>query len=163
MTQGGPASPTLFNIFIDTLANDLQKHLPTCECQLPANFYADDVILHVNHRLDLRRSLILREKWARKYEMRWSLSNGKSETLFPSQLTSQFKQFAFAEGRITSISKAVYLRVIVLQMEYWNAAYKTEFRWHMLHSAHCGMQNFSFQVWTEIRTNGVINPYPEQN
>ena len=26
-TEGGPASPALFNIFIDTLANELQKHL----------------------------------------------------------------------------------------------------------------------------------------
>ena len=27
VTQGGPASPTLLNIFIDTLASALQKHL----------------------------------------------------------------------------------------------------------------------------------------
>ena len=35
--KGGPASPTLFNIFIDTLANALwQQQLPLVECPLSA-------------------------------------------------------------------------------------------------------------------------------
>ena len=37
VTQGGPASPTLFNIYIGTLANELQKHLWNPESELPAH------------------------------------------------------------------------------------------------------------------------------
>ena len=53
VTQGGPASQTLFNIFIDTLANALQKHLWNPNSGLPAHLYADDVIIHVKSMLDL--------------------------------------------------------------------------------------------------------------
>ena len=64
VTQGGPASPTLFNIFIDILANELQKHLWNPDSELPAHLYADDVILHMKCKLDLQRTLIICERSA---------------------------------------------------------------------------------------------------
>ena len=91
VTQGGLASPTLFNIFIDTLANELQKHLWKSDCELPAHLYTDDVIIHVRSMLDLQRALIICERWAQKDGMRWALSNGKSEVLLPSELALQYK------------------------------------------------------------------------
>ena len=62
VTQGGPASPTLFNIFIDTLANALQRHLWNPNSGLPAHLYADDVIIHVKSMLHLQRALIICER-----------------------------------------------------------------------------------------------------
>ena len=64
VTQGGPPSPTLFNIFIDTLANALQKHLWNPDSELPAHLDAEDFIIHVKSMLDLQRALIICERWA---------------------------------------------------------------------------------------------------
>ena len=89
VTQGGPASPTHFNIFIDTLAKALEKHLWNPNSGLPAHLYADDVIIHVKSMLDLQRALIIYERWALKFGMRWALSKGKSEVLLPSELSLQ--------------------------------------------------------------------------
>ena len=77
VTQGGPAGPNLFNVFIDTLANALQKTLWNPNGGLPAHLYADDVIIHVKSMLDLQRGLIICERWALKCGMRWALSKGK--------------------------------------------------------------------------------------
>ena len=70
VTQGGPASPTLFNIFIDTLANAIPRHLWNPNSGLPAHLYADDVIIHVKSMLDLQRALIICERWAEQCGMR---------------------------------------------------------------------------------------------
>ena len=55
VTQGGLAIPTLFNIFIETLGKDLEKHLWSPNSGLPAHLYADDVIIHGKSTLDLQR------------------------------------------------------------------------------------------------------------
>ena len=89
VTQGGPVSPTLFNIFIDTLANALQRHLWNPNSGLPVQLYADDVIIHVKSMLDLQRGLIIYERWAVQCGMMWALSKGKSEVLLPSELALQ--------------------------------------------------------------------------
>ena len=62
VTQAGPASLTVFNIFIDTFANALQRHLWNPNSGLPAHLYADDVIIHVKSMLDLQRALITCER-----------------------------------------------------------------------------------------------------
>ena len=98
VTQGGPASPTLFNLFIDTLANALQKHLWNPDSELPAHLDAEDFIIHVKSMLDLQRALIICERWALKCGMRWAFSKGKSEVLLPSELALQYKAFPFAGG-----------------------------------------------------------------
>ena len=113
VTQGGPASPTLFNIFIDTLANALQKHLWNPNTGLPAHLYADDVIIHVKSMLDLQGALIICERWALKWGRRWALSKGKTEVILPSQLALQYKAFPFAGGHITTVTEARYLGVVL--------------------------------------------------
>ena len=112
-TQDGPASPNLFNIFIDTLANAPQKQLWNPSSGLPAHLYADDVIIHVKSMLDLQRALILCERWALKCGMRWALSKGKSEVLLPSELALQYKTFPLAGGQITTVTEARYLGVVL--------------------------------------------------
>ena len=113
MTQGGPASPTLFNIFIDTLANALQRHVWNPNSGLPAHLYTDDVIIHVKSMLDLQRALIICERWAVKCGMWWALSTGKSEVLLPSELGLQYKAFPFAGGLIITVTQASYLGVVL--------------------------------------------------
>ena len=113
VTQGGPASPTIFNIFIDTLANALQKHQWNPNIGLPAHLYADDVILHLKSMLDLQRGLIIWERWALKCGMRWALSKGKSEVLLPPELALQYKTFSFAGCQITTVTQARYLGVLL--------------------------------------------------
>ena len=91
MTQGGPAIPTPVNIFIATLAHELQKHLWNPNSGFPAHLYADDIILYVKSMLDLQRALIMCERWAQKCVMREALSKGKSEVLLPSELALLYK------------------------------------------------------------------------
>ena len=109
----GPASPTLFNIFIDTLANALQRHLWNPNSGLPAHLHADDVIIHVKSMLDLQRALIICERWAEQCGMRWALSTGKSEVLLPPELALQYKAFPLAGGQITTVTQARYLGVVL--------------------------------------------------
>ena len=113
MTQGDPGGPTLFNIFIDTLANALQKNLWNPNGGLPAHLYAEDVIIHVKSMLDLQPSLIICERWAVKCGMRWALSKGKSEVLLPSELALQYKAFPLAWGQITTVTQAGHLGVVL--------------------------------------------------
>ena len=44
--------------------------------------------------------------------MRWA-SRGKSEVLLPSELALQYKSFPFAGGRITTVTQARYLGVVL--------------------------------------------------
>ena len=109
VTQGGQASPTLFKIFIDTLANVLQRHLWNLNSGLPTT---DNVIIHVRSMLDLQCVLIICERWALQCGMRWALSKGKSAFLLPSELALQYKAFPFAGGQITTVTQARYLVVV---------------------------------------------------
>ena len=113
VTQGGPASSTLFNIFIDTLANAQQRHLWNPNSGLPTHLYADDVIIHMKIMLDPQRAPIICERSALKCGMRWALSKGKSEVLLPSELALQYKAFPFAGGQITTVTEARYLGVVL--------------------------------------------------
>ena len=112
VTQGGQASPTLFKLFINTLADALQRHLWNPNSGFPAHLYADDVIIHVKSMLDLQRALIIWERWAERCGMRWALSKGKSEFLLPSELALQYKAFPFPGGQITTVTQARYFGVV---------------------------------------------------
>ena len=113
MTQGGPASSTLFNIIIDILANELQKHLWNPKSELPAHLSADGGRIHVKNMVDLQRARIICERWGLKCGMRWALSKGKSEVLLPSELALQYKAFPFAGGQIITVTQARYLGVVL--------------------------------------------------
>ena len=52
LTQGGPASPTLFNVYIDTLAIQICASMDNIE-RTPVRLYADEVILLANSLWEL--------------------------------------------------------------------------------------------------------------
>ena len=113
VTEGGPASPTLLKLFIDTLANEPQKNLWNPDSELPAHPYADDVMKHVKSKFDLQRALVIYEGWALKCGMRWALSKGKSEGLLPSELALHYKSCPFAGVQITTVTQARHLGVVL--------------------------------------------------
>ena len=132
VTQGGPASSTLFNIFIDSHANELQKHLWNQESELPTHLYADYVIIHLKSILDLQRALIICERWALKCGMRWALSKGKSEVIFPQNLSCNTKHSRSQAARSQLLLKCSISEWYCRQMEYWNAASRAEYRCYTL-------------------------------
>ena len=113
VTQGGSVSPTLFTIFIDTLANALQRHLWNPNSALPAHLYADDFIIHVKSMLDLQRALIICERWTLLCGMRWALAKGKREVLLPSELALQYKAFPFAGLQSITVTQARCIGVVL--------------------------------------------------
>ena len=113
VTQGGPASPTLFNIYIDTLASQLCASVGNIETT-PVRLYANDVILLADSSWELVLALRIRSKSANENNMEWSMDAAKSHILLSSTRSRQFKWLPFATGRIQNMTKAKYLSVQVI-------------------------------------------------
>ena len=107
VTQGGPASPTLFNVFIDTLAIQLCASVGKIE-RTPVRLYADDVILLADSLWELVLALRICSKWARENSMGWSKDAAKIHILLRSSRSKHFKWLPFAIGRIQTTTKAKY-------------------------------------------------------
>ena len=78
--QGGPASPVLFNIYIDTLAARIYQALASIH-RLPVRLYADDVIVQTESLWELPVALRICSKWAKENKMQWSMDAAKSHVL----------------------------------------------------------------------------------
>ena len=113
VTQGGPRGPTLFNIFIDTPATDLESNLGNGVSQMPARLYADDVIIHVKNMTDLQCALLICENWAQRVGMTWARSKGKSQVVLSRRTAERYKHFPFAGGTIETVTEAQYFGVII--------------------------------------------------
>ena len=83
LTQGGPASPTLFNIYIDTLASQLWASVGNIE-RTPVRLYADDVIVLADSLWELLLELRICSEWANKNNMEESMDAAKSHILLSS-------------------------------------------------------------------------------
>ena len=112
VTQGGPASPTLFNIYIDTLASQLCASVGKIG-GTPVRLYADDVIVLADSLWELVSALRICSKWANENNMEWSMDAAKSHILLSSTRSRHFKWLPFATGRIQTTTKAKYLGVQV--------------------------------------------------
>ena len=132
VTQGGPASPTLFNIYIDTLASQLCASVGDVE-RTPVRQYADDVILLADSLWEVVLALRICSKWANENNMEWSMDAAKSHILLSSIRSRHFKWPPFATGRIQTTTKAKYLGVQVtargiipgLHIKKYQAAHQT--------------------------------------
>ncbi len=78
--QGSVLSPMLFNLFIDTLATRIPQML----------LYADDVVLKCQSASEAQELLIICEKWALTYDMKWNIAKcGVVGTGYPLILNNQ--------------------------------------------------------------------------
>lgn len=71
--EGSPVSPTLFNLYIDTLGRrvvDMPRHISAW----PANLFADDLMLLANSSDVLQRELDTCTTWAREFGLTWAPS-----------------------------------------------------------------------------------------
>ena len=112
VTRGGPASPTLFNIYIDTLAIQLCASVGNIE-KTPVRLYADDVIVLADSLWELVFALRICSKLANENNMEWSMDAEKSNIFLSSTRCRHFKWLPFATGRIQTTTKAKYLGVQV--------------------------------------------------
>ena len=69
--QGSPLSPMLFNVYIDSLAEDITA-LSKFNASRAAILYADDVLLFARSRLELQRLLDIATNWANVNGMSWN-------------------------------------------------------------------------------------------
>ena len=113
VTQGGPLRPDLFNMFIDTLAYELDTNLSIPGHHSSAKLYADDAMFHLSGLCDLQHGLLIYSDWATSYGMKWSLSKEKSQALLNDSRATRFKSFPFAGREIYSVKKAKYLGVMI--------------------------------------------------
>ena len=107
------ANPTLFDIFIDTLATDLESHLGNGVSQMPARLDADDVIIRVANIPDLQCALLDCENSSQRVCMTWVLSKEKSQYVLLTRMAERYKNFPFAGGTIDKDTEGQYLLVIL--------------------------------------------------
>jgi len=69
--QGDPASPTLYNIFMDTFL-EMCDRVPRSLAIDPASCFADDVLLLARDQASLQFLLSMAEIWAVEHDMTWS-------------------------------------------------------------------------------------------
>jgi len=87
--EGSPLSPSIFNIYMDTLAVKLdatkQKY-----ANIPCTIYADDVVLFAKTAKGLKKLLRICSDWAREFGMSWATDPGKSCVLVPPSSKTKF-------------------------------------------------------------------------
>ena len=164
MTQGGPCSPVLFNIYNDELARRLHSNFVNPDGLSPGRFYADDVIVHVASMCDLQAALQLCSTWAQEFGMTWELKKGKSQVLLSSDRARRYPSFAFAGGKIDTVTNARYLGVTITTTEILEESaikriQNAHMTWTQLKAAkvlYCGMDaKYALMVFRSLLQSGI--------
>ena len=132
MPQGGPASPVLFNIYIDALAARIRQALASVH-RLPVRLYANDVIIQTESLRELLVALRICSKWAKENKMQWSMDAAKSHVLRNKTRSEHFISLPFADGEVQSTTQTKYLETNITaqgiipgpQTKKYHAAHKT--------------------------------------
>ena len=132
VTQGGPASPTLFNIYIDTLAIQPCASVDNIE-RTPVRLYADDVILLADSLWELVLALPICSEWANENNMEWSMNADEKSRIAELHQKQALQVAAIRNRKNTNQDQAKYLGVLVtargiipgLQVKKYQAAHQT--------------------------------------
>eukprot|EP00121_Abeoforma_whisleri_P015008 Awhi_evm1s13836 len=78
LLQGSILSPTLFNIYINVLAEDLCSKFPgTPSNPFPALLIADDIALHLPDLATAKKALLICENWAKTHRIQFNFDKSK--------------------------------------------------------------------------------------
>ena len=164
MTQGGPCSPVFFNIYIDDPARRLHINFVNPGALSPERFYADDIIVHVASMRDLQAALQLCSTWVQEFGITWALQKGKSQVLLSPDRAWRYQSFAFAGGKIGTVTKARYLGVTlttteVLEESSIKRIKKVHMTWTQLKAAeveYCGIDaKYAMMVFRSLLQSGI--------
>lgn len=81
VTQGSPLSPTIFNVYMDPLVQEILKPIqekktiptnPVIKTEVATVLFADDVKIQSKTPRKLQEALNRAHEWAERYEMTWS-------------------------------------------------------------------------------------------
>ena len=70
--QSSPLSPTLFNVFMDVLAEKIAPVKPESD-DSDIILFADDVQLRAKYRISIQRDLDIAATWASQFDMTWNV------------------------------------------------------------------------------------------
>ena len=106
--QGCAASPTIFNLYMDTLPEkmDSEPGLNSENCQI--SLFADDVKIQARDKMVLTKSIKVCSEWAEVYGMLWSTR--KCHILEPSQMAEPGK-YNLSGKELSCCNQAIYLGV----------------------------------------------------
>lgn len=107
--QGDTASPTLFNIFMDTFLEEMNKTERHNEFP-PAICYADDVLLLAKFDGELQTLLDKATTWAKRNSMTWSI---KKCTVLRQTHHHQLKTFTLSGKPLQETQQAEYLGITI--------------------------------------------------
>lgn len=104
-------------------------------CELSAHLYVDDVIRHVKSALDLdlQRALTISERLASNCQMRWALAKGKVKLFSRQNLRCKTCHSRSQEATSRLLLMRATSEWNCVQMKYWNAASRTDYRCDTLH------------------------------
>ena len=113
--QGDTLSPTLFNIFINDLINDvnsLDLGVPIGNRKLTILLYADDVVLLADTEPELQAILNKVSEWGKKWRIKFNNSKSKIVHFRPKSVPLTTYEFLLSGCVTEKVSKYKYLGVI---------------------------------------------------
>ena len=144
LLEGEPVSPTLFNLFIDTLFDRLNRLLPEVSL-IPANGFADDVLVIAFTSAGLNLMLHECSQWASEYCIQWSPDKSKVLTRDPTTT-----RFELAGEELEQVRKADYLGITIgangLSPDKYNDRIKAA-RDRVRELRACGLLNARSHMW----------------
>ena len=115
--QGDTLSPTLFGLYINDLAKDLDETGKGIKLQedlrVSSLLYADDLAILAESESDLQNQLDILEKWCKKWRMRVNVKKTKIVHFrIKSQVKSSFS-FTFNQEQVECVNRYKYLGIIL--------------------------------------------------